>query len=1076
VLVVLGVLGLVASWRLDQAVATAYRTDWVAPDFVERQKETISDCSNCWRLPSEPWIWAYALTGSLAILCLLGAVMLFQRRHPRATKPAAVRRLAWGGAWFVGLIVVVEFIMRQLTARGHSRGYITFDTALDALALVVLGVTLIAAAAGSPEDTEPQNLFVRRVLGFLYRQRANVLGLAFLTAALMFVGQTSGQAIDGIRTWGFDSAHSIARLGFGVGATLILSLVVYESAVQLARVSTEHTMWKQRPWWVFVAVGLVIAAIGAALVAWGPFGYGPIVVGLMIAILGVLEHPRLGPEHDNRNETPAQASALEPASVEELEEQAGYDARVSEMLAIVPLLVVASTGVAAAIDAALSRGKSNGLSPLLPTLVLAFAAVLMTGKRTPARFEIARMRIFFAAGACAALASILIVAVFPTNVAAATLSLIGCVLVFAYAWWLFRIQPPPSWTPEACCRPLSLPVIGAIGLGVLIAVHWNTFGSTDTLGTVALICLGIAFWLAVLNFFIYASFKLRPPWAFRSIGVAQLPVITLIAIAWVAAGALRTAPTLHEARLTERLPITTADGREVIPDPPTLTQAFNAWTLAQPELNGERLGTSRGPIPMFLVAAHGGGIRAAYWTALGLDCIVGVSGADFDSGPLFQDDAASREATCTSPRRTPPQQEQAARRIFLASGVSGGAMGLYAYARQLISEGSLGDGSWVNSRLGRDFASATIGWGLFHDATNHWFGLNSHPGGRCAWEIGSVCMTADRAAIQEEAFDRVWPDGGFQPLLRLTWDMRSSDDKHWQRLARMVPLLVTNATVTGGKARGVVTAANLGSWPRIDSHDPGRGDFDTHPLAGTVEVVEAACATKDLRLSTAALLGARFPYVSPSGHISGHCRRPADEDADGDESSPCAKVKAKSCEMRLVDGGYADNSGLFTIDALWPSLRQLVMNFNKSSPTQIAPVIVELDNHYQAGLATTLSAGGTGAETVVPLLTAFGARSSQETFARALAYRLRPPRCTVTISPGLHPGLTAPLGWELSKGARGDLQEGLISKRPTALGREKYRPVLDLRRLQQWLGREKRSGGLKPLQHCVPTDTFPKRK
>src|SRR5260221_5697713 len=125
--------------------------------------------------------------------------------------------------------------------------------------------------------------------------------------------------------------------------------------------------------------------------------------------------------------------------------------------------------------------------------------------------------------------------------------------------------------------------------------------------------------------------------------------------------------------------------------------------------------------------------------------------------------------------------------------------------------------------------------------------------------------------------------------------------------------------------------------------------------------------------------------------------------------------------MRLVDGGYAENSGLFTIDALWPKLRQLVVAYNTSDPPpprQIAPVIVELDNHYRASEPSEIPGSGTGLETIVPPATGFGAHDAMETYARALAYRLRPRDCTVTISPGLHPGLTAPLGWELSDAAQ----------------------------------------------------------
>lgn len=1061
VFIVFGLLAQVAAWRLDSAVRTAYRTDWVAPQFAKRQEDSLFGCVNCWRLPSESWLWAHALTGGAAIILLLIAAVVFNRRHHGNDTPDGVGHLALGAGIAVVLIAIADVVVRQLAARGHGTGLVAVDSALDAVALLGIALIVIASAAGSESTTAGPYTLVRRVLLFLQRQRVNALGVVFLIAALMFVAQTSGQAIDSIRTWGFDSAHSIARLGFGIAAALLLSLVIYESAVLLTQVSegqrTERVI-RARIWFVS---GAALLVFGAVLVAMGPFGYGPIVIGVIALILGVLELPDLKPT------TPATVVA----TTDDAETQTRHDERVAEILAVIPLLVFAATGVAAAIDAALSRGAGHGLGPLLPTGILAAAAILMTAEPLPRTFNTPGWPALVAAVVIVGIASFLLV-IFHSDVGAAALAVTSCLTALAYVIWVFWVEPSRKRPANACCSALSLPLAAAVGVGVFFAVHWDPFGSANTIGTLALISFALAFWLAALNYLIHKTFHWRPPKALWGIGLQHLPIVTLIAIAWLAAGAIRTPPTLHEARLAARQPVETAVGKEVILDAPTLSEAFDQWVNAQPELS--QPANPGGPIPMFLVAAHGGGIRAAYWTALALDCLVGVSSDSFAPEKLQAGDEPTRQATCRTLRRAPGQQQTAANRIFVASGVSGGAVGLYAYARELISERSLGDGSWVDRQLGGDYSSATIGWALFHDVPNHWFGLNSHRGGQCGWKIGSRCMTADRAAILEDAFDRAWPEGAFSPLLRLAWDLRSSANKQVRAVARTVPLLITNATVTGGKARGVVSAVNFGTWPNLEAYDPGRGNFDTHPLAGTVEVVEAACATRDLPLSTAAFLGARFPYVSPSGHLSGQCRRSKGGALEADKSSACASAKAAVCEMRLVDGGYADNSGLFTIDALWPSLRQLVMNFNRASKRKIAPVIVELDNHYQAALDTELAARGTGAESVVPLVTAFGARNSMETFARALAYRLRPPGCTVTISPGLHPGLTAPLGWELSKGARDDLRDGLIRPHPTAVGATRYQPVLELRRLQQWLGAG--SGALPilspRLKLCIPTETF----
>lgn len=76
----------------------------------------------------------------------------------------------------------------------------------------------------------------------------------------------------------------------------------------------------------------------------------------------------------------------------------------------------------------------------------------------------------------------------------------------------------------------------------------------------------------------------------------------------------------------------------------------------------------------------------------------------------------------------------------------------------------------------------------------------------------------------------------------------------------------------------------------------------------------------------------------------------------------------------------------------------------------------------------------------------------------------------VTVSPGLHPGLIAPLGWELSKSAREDLSSGLIKPHPAATEGKRMEQVEVLRRLQERLAGESetRVGLTPPLRVCVP--------
>jgi hypothetical protein len=372
----------------------------------------------------------------------------------------------------------------------------------------------------------------------------------------------------------------------------------------------------------------------------------------------------------------------------------------------------------------------------------------------------------------------------------------------------------------------------------------------------------------------------------------------------------------------------------------------------------------------------------------------------------------------------------------MASGVSGGAVGLYVYARQLLHYGRLDlNSDWIDDRLGGDFASPAVGWALFHDLPNRLLGLHPDTGAPCELKLGTVCERQNRAAVLEETFDAEWSKHELPStaaLLRHSYDLRFSRKAQARENARLLPLLVMNATLTGGNARAAVSAVDLGSWPRADADDPERGN-DRLPLAGTVEVRDALCETRDLRLSTAAVLAARFPYVTPSGRVPGRCgydgrSRPEDKGAR------CATEEKKRCEGIFVDGGYADNSGLFTLVAAWPSLRSLIVEYNVKARAgdrrEISPMIIEIDNHYQASLDESVPSGGSASESLIPPQTGFGSRKAIETYARAAAYRILPSSCTVTVSPSLHPGLIAPLGWELSKAARADLRAGLVRPHP----------------------------------------------
>ena len=139
--------------------------------------------------------------------------------------------------------------------------------------------------------------------------------------------------------------------------------------------------------------------------------------------------------------------------------------------------------------------------------------------------------------------------------------------------------------------------------------------------------------------------------------------------------------------------------------------------------------------PALLVAASGGGIRAAYWTSLVLTC------------------AIERDGPETDPCRDPSPYAQARRESLLAmSGISGGSLGLASYVTAVGGQwSSAADGadatpltmSWIDRRLGADFLSPTLATWLFNDGVN---------------ALLRPAQGVDRAAVLERAWEQEWPD------------------------------------------------------------------------------------------------------------------------------------------------------------------------------------------------------------------------------------------------------------------------------------------------------------------------------
>lgn len=1047
VVVCLALLGALTV-RFDYAVGRATETGWMrAQERAERAQllDTTDWCEQhvCPRLPG---IGAslYIVIAALFALGLVLVMLLFlERRLPRepvaATSAAkraraAVRVLAV----LCGLVGLVATLCRARygLGAGYLRPVIPW---LSALQLLLFGLALLIAARIGVSTIVPQHSLPARLGAFARRQRGQVLLAAGFFAFVLVFPTTSGQALDALRLADVSTAAGAAAAAFSVGTAVLLAIVIYECALRLESApATSTTSVSARTWCAIGGAALLIGLTGRLL--W-VLGDGLIVFG---ALLLALAAASLVPGE------PAGENAPSPTSAPR---------HWAEYLAVVPLLVLAVAAITASFDVlALEHHGAAGLASLIVVaLLLIAAAVVMVDRRsTVVTVTSPEWRAWaWSFGTFVALSVVLVLLVRGSKVAVgAGVALAAASLV--YAWHVFVGFGAERTALQRRNHGWSLPVAVAAGVAALITIHLDPFGVAPIVGTIAMVNLAASVVVVTLYGLAIMSSRITAPGLLQLFGVRRLPVLFLVGAWWVLAGSLAPGD-MHDVRL-EAHPTAALAPTAV---QPTLDVAFAEWLRAQPEFSTPAArgtkATSVRPVPLVLVSSHGGGIRAAYWTALVLDCIVGTSPVDTAQsvGPLD----SSRNRTCADRRRTAADARRAAARIFLASGVSGGAVGLGAYAAQQL-QGGVPQKNWIDDRLGRDLLAPTVGWGLFHDLPNHLIGLSPRRGGRCALKVRQHCWSVDRAAILEDAIDPR------SPPLRGTWDARLSQDEDTRSLAEAVPLLVTNATsVSGGRA--VVSPAELADWPESEGWDPDH----PQPMGQVAEGVDMLCAGYDLRISTATVLGARFPLVSPSGRMAGNCQiTPGDSIPKVDYSTPCATGDT-FCATQMVDGGYVDNSGLLTIEDLWPRLVRLVRAQNRRTAfTPIAIVIVDIDSHYEDELAFR-SPNGPAGESVAPAKALLGGRAAIEEQARSFAFHARPSTCFVTIAPQSHPGLTAPLGWALSKATRLELVDSLTRPAPAAIGGSGGWPIYRLRRLQQWLepGSPQPKLFTPPLRDCVPT-------
>ncbi|MFC5379387.1 hypothetical protein [Aquipuribacter nitratireducens] len=570
-----------------------------------------------------------------------------------------------------------------------------------------------------------------------------------------------------------------------------------------------------------------------------------------------------------------------------------------------------------------------------------------------------------------------------------------------------------GWDPapvDGSRRHLVVPALAAL---TLLALTLVPVLASWVLGVAAVTFLALACWVVLLTSFVVHLSHRQPLQAFAVLGARSAPVLSLFVVLplLVSLGGgdrdLHTVPGAPPAGAPARADVATA---------------FASWlddsaacdrAVADPDAGGL---TAR---PLLLLAAEGGGIRAAVWTAHGMERL---------SGPC------------------------ASQAVLLSSGVSGGSVGLVAARSSQPVEAA--------ERLSRPTGLGAAVTGLLvGDAVGGATGVRVP-----SWAPGMAWDWRDRAALVEDA----WATSGrlgatpaaLEPLLE-PWDagtVVTSDEGGGVgtvrdvTYARPAGALLLNSAAAGTGCRVVVSQVALTEVPEdVTAAAAGCRGPEAAPPA-TLDYHEAfgPCVLRS-RWLTMSMVSARFPTVTPAA------RAPL-ADRPGCAGAP---------DLQLVDGGYAESSGLGTLADIAPAVVREVVAHNSAvaaagEGSVVVPFVVYLRNAPGGDL--TAATPPLSAELLVPLagLAARDVQLSEGAWLQRLEQQLLDPcppgeaagACravvgdlhraadgpVVVVGPSTQPAVDAPLGWTLSPGSRAHLANAMREQVEgcEALSRQSY--------------------------------------
>jgi hypothetical protein len=334
-----------------------------------------------------------------------------------------------------------------------------------------------------------------------------------------------------------------------------------------------------------------------------------------------------------------------------------------------------------------------------------------------------------------------------------------------------------------------------------------------------------------------------------------------------------------------------------------------------------------------------------------------------------------------------------AHNLYALSGVSGGSLGVASwlmarrtdYCPKAATEPTAARSAAprpATASLGMDFVSPAVAGIFYYDLAQRFW----------PWPI----ETLDRSRTMEDAWQRAFAHLPGQPFAR-TLDALYRD-------CPGLPRLLLNATVVETGQRTVLGPLAL------DARDDADCTRDALYM-NALPAMTADLATRRQPLAGLVHHSARFPVVSPAGTVTRAAR------------DPCPAA------LRLVDGGYFDNSGAQTV-------LDIVLRLRAMPNLEFRPVVLLVRN-AASPLCSQEVDGGVAPSRVAPEITSVvgalaNARGSHAVVARAALRRSGIDVVDLSVDKNTD-AANAPLGWALSDVVRATLDDAARQEAARAL-------------------------------------------